>query len=281
MRRSIYSAPKWRIIENKKRSQNPYKACYFLVLPAGRSKAGPLSIIEFLGWSPKRGLGSSQTTAWLSVPAWSEVSLCWLTYGRSSCVHQRLWRHSMAVNSSQVINFNGCLQSGRALICGASLALLHSSDTEDSSFMVSGPKLLTASSRFRFSLSQAGRERNFPGDLRFSRSFMDRKQHNSSWSKFAHIHQQLKPKKLFVSCEGFARKYCQAPVSSFFILFEKLRAAAITKPLSLVYDTPGVERSGIFAYMNGLLLRNAGKIIYCVDLGGCSDGKCARVKFGL
>lgn len=62
----------------------------------------------------------------------------------------------------------------------------------------------------------------------------------------------------------------------FFILFEKLRAAAITKPLSLVYDTPGVERSGIFAYMNGLLLRNAGKIIYCVDLGGCSDGKCAN-----
>lgn len=169
MRRSIYSAPKWRIIENKKRSQNPYKTCYFLVLPAGRSKAGPLSIIEFLGWSPKRGLGSSQTTPWLSVPAWSEVSLCWLTYGRSSCVPQRLWRHSMAVNSSQVINFNGCLQSGRALIWGASLALLHSSDTEDSSFMVSGPKLLTASSRFRFSLSQAGRERNFPGDLRFSR----------------------------------------------------------------------------------------------------------------
>lgn len=138
MRWAVYSAPKWRIIENKKRSQNPCKACYFLVLPAGRSKAGPLSIIEFLGWSPKRGLGNSQTAAWLSVPAWSEVSLCWLTYGRSSCVPQRLWRLSMAVNSSEVINFNGCLQSGRALIWGASLAVLHSSDTEDASLWFRG-----------------------------------------------------------------------------------------------------------------------------------------------
>lgn len=61
-----------------------------------------------------------------------------LTHVRSSCVPQRLWRLSMAVNSSEVISFNGCLQSGRALIWAASLTLLHSSDTEDSSFMVSG-----------------------------------------------------------------------------------------------------------------------------------------------
>lgn len=74
------------------------------------------------------------------------------------------------------------------------------------------------------------------------------------------------------------RKYCQAPVSSFF-LFEKLRAAAITEPLSLVYDTilpPESKGAEIFAYMKGLLLRNAGKIIYYVDLGGCSDGKCVN-----
>lgn len=110
----------------RQKQRKPLEVCYFLVPIHSTccwSKAGALSIIEFFGRSPRRRPDGFLR---LALPAWvcgfgSQLTLCWLTYECDVCARalSKPQRLTCVVHFSEIINFNGCLQSERATQCSS------------------------------------------------------------------------------------------------------------------------------------------------------------------